>query len=171
VVAPERREFALGAVAEGGASWLDVGRARALEIAPEALRRAARAAVAEVERRIELYRGGEPLKGLVGRRVLLVDDGIASGTTVRTAVEALRGLGVAALIVATPVAACSTADGLRSRADAVVCLNTPAALISVSQWYDRFEELTDADVLGWLARSRRDRAGALDPRPTTAPLT
>src|SRR5436309_15836162 len=56
VVAPERREFALGAVAEGGASWLDVGRARALEIAPEALRRAARAAVAEVERRIELYR-------------------------------------------------------------------------------------------------------------------
>jgi putative phosphoribosyl transferase len=114
----------------------------------------------EVLRRVQLYRGGRPIPGLPGRTVFLVVDGIASGLTARAAVEALRDRAVGKLVLAAPVAASSTADALRGKVDALVSLAEPAALFAISDWYESFEQLTDADVIGWLERARHEREGA-----------
>jgi len=160
VGAPGRPELGIGAVAEGGMRHVEVGMARTMGISPQELERAVKAEEREVLRRAQLYRGGRPLPDLHGRTVFLVDDGIARGVTARAAVEALRELGVGKLVLAAPVAASSTADALRAKADALVSLSEPAALCAISDWYESFEQLTDADVIGWLERACHEREGA-----------
>jgi putative phosphoribosyl transferase len=160
VDAPGRPELGIGAVAEGGVRQVEVGMARTMGISPQALQQAVKAVEREVLRRVQLYRGGRPIPGLPGRTVFLVDDGIASGLTVRAAVEALRDRAVGKLVLAAPVAASSTADALRAKVDALVSLAEPAALFAISDWYESFEQLTDADVIGWLERARHEREGA-----------
>ena len=151
---PGHHDTAVGAVAEGGTSYVDVGRAQAMAIPPEELRHAVRAARVEVERRVLRYRGGRPVPHLLGRTVFLVDDGIATGATVRVAVDAIRDQMPRAVIVAVPVAARSVAEGLRLRADAVVCLETPTVLHGAGEWYEEFAPLGDAEVVEWLGRAQ-----------------
>jgi putative phosphoribosyl transferase len=160
VTVPGRLGLAVGAVAEGGASYLDVGRARAMSISPEELRHALRSARLEVERRVARYRGGRPLPDLRGRAVILVDDAIASGATVRVAVDAIRDWMSREVVVAAPVAARSVAEALRLRADSVVYLHAPSVLHTPGEWYEDFAPLNDADVVRWLERARHDHQGS-----------
>jgi putative phosphoribosyl transferase len=151
---------AVGAVAEGGASYIDFGRAQAMEVAPEEIQHALRAVRLEVERRAQLYRGGRPLPELLGRKVILVDDGIASGATARVALAAVRELRPREVVVAVPVVARSVAEGLRRWADAVVYLYAPSVLHMPGEFYDDFTPLSDVDVVGWLERAQREHLGS-----------
>jgi putative phosphoribosyl transferase len=160
VAVPDRPDLpGLGAVAEGGVRQVELGMARTLGVAPEALRRAVRAAEREVERRVMLYRGGRPLPDVRGRTVILVDDGIVRGVTARAAIAALRERGVGKLVLAAPVGASSTTEALGQLVSAVVCLVTPATLASISDWYEELGQATDAEVASWLARARQEAAG------------
>ncbi|MBP2705670.1 phosphoribosyltransferase [Microbispora sp. RL4-1S] len=155
---PRQPELGLGAIAEGGEPVFDeemLGRLGldAGELAPVAERERR-----ELERRVRAYRGERPLPGLAGRDVIVVDDGLATGGTARAALRAVRRAqgGRGTVTLAVPVAARDTADLLRREADRVVVLATPAGFRAVGQWYELFDQLTDADVLGLL---REGRAG------------
>lgn len=151
VQTPGRPELSMGAVAEGGVRHVDLGLASVLKVSPGELRDAVRSAESEVERRVLVYRQGRSLPDLRGRTAFLVDDGIARGVTMRAAIEAVRRARPDRLIVAAPVSSAFAADTLRSLADAVVALVRPAVLRSVSEWYEEFSPLVDAEVLTWLS--------------------
>jgi len=150
VQAPGHPELGMGAVAEGDVRHLDLGLAGVLNVAPGELRGAVRDAEDEVRRRVMAYRQGRHLPDLRGRVAFLVDDGIARGVTARAAIEAVKKLGLARLVVAAPVASAFAADSLAALADAVVTLARPAVLRSVSEWYEDFAPLRDLDVVAWL---------------------
>lgn len=157
VTVPGHPGLAVGAVAEGGVSYIDVGRARAMDISPEMVRYGVRIAQLEVERRAERYRGDRSLPDLHGKSVILVDDAIASGATVRVAVEAIHDWMSRELVVAAPVAARSVAEALRARANRVIYLYGPSVLHTPGECYEDFTPLNDTEVVEWLERSRRDR--------------
>lgn len=150
VSVPGHPELSMGAVSEGGVRRIDLGLASVLRIAPAELRGAVRSAEEELQRRILEYRQSRPLLDLRGRAVFLVDDGIARGVTVRAAVEAVRRQRPSCLVIAAPVASAFAADSLATVADAVVTLVRPAVLRSVSEWYEDFSPLSDADVTAWM---------------------
>jgi predicted phosphoribosyltransferase len=157
---PGRPELGIGAVAEGGVRHVEVGMARTTGIPPQELQWAVKEEEREVVRRVMLFRRGRPLPDLRGRTAFVVVDGVARGVTAQAAVEALRDLAVGKIVLATPVAASSTADALRAKVDAFVCLVEPAELHAISDWYESFEQFSDADVIGWLERARQEREGA-----------
>jgi predicted phosphoribosyltransferase len=101
-----------------------------------------------------LYRGNRPFPELTGRTVILVDDGLATGSTMRAAVTALRQEGPASVIVAVPVAAPETCDAFRNIADDIVCAETPEPFLAVGAWYDDFSQTTDEEVHDLLDRAR-----------------
>ena len=149
---PGHEELAMGAIASGGAIYLDRALIAHLGI-PEALvSQTLHYAQQEIVRREKLYRGGRPMPDLRGKTVLLVDDGIATGATVRAAVQSLRQLGADCIIVAAPIAAASTCSGLRHVADEVVCVAEPRDLFSIGEWYADFPQLEDEQVLDSLAQ-------------------
>ena len=149
---PSQPELAMGAVSTGGVRVLsdevirDAGVSMAeIEIATQAQRQ-------EIDRRERLYRRGRPAPRLAGRTVILVDDGIATGATVRAAVAVVRAQNPRRLVLATPVAAASTLRTLSRDVDEVVCVSAPFALFAIGLWYDTFPQLTDADVEAVLSR-------------------
>jgi putative phosphoribosyl transferase len=149
---PSQPELAMGAVSTGGVRVLndevirDAGVSMAeIEIATQAQRQ-------EIDRRERLYRGGRPAPRLEGRTVILVDDGIATGATVRAAVAVVRAQKPSRIVLATPVAAASTLRALSRDVDEVVCVSAPVALFAIGVWYDAFPQLTDADVEAALSR-------------------
>ena len=150
---PGHEELAMGAVAGGGLRVLNddvlsrLGLPRA--VVDEATARAARV-VAERERD---YRGDRPPPVLRGRRVVLVDDGLATGATMRVAVRAVAGAGASPVAVAVPVAPPPACEALRSLADEVVCLRTPSSFFAVGAWYDDFSETSDDEVRAALGNS------------------
>jgi len=99
---------------------------------------------------VRVYRGGRPLPPLAGRCVIVVDDGLATGSTARAALRSLRAAQAAHLVLAVPVAPCSAAESLRAEADQVIIVATPSRFSSVGEWYVAFGQLTDADVLALL---------------------
>ncbi|PPK70976.1 putative phosphoribosyltransferase [Actinokineospora auranticolor] len=152
VGAPESPELAVGAVGEGGVevradrvlrllalSWSDV----------TGVAERARAAVADKAARL---RGGAPPRGLVGRVAVVVDDGVATGSTVEAAIRVVRGLGAAWVVLAAPVAPASTLARLREIADEVVCPLAPREFTAVGAFYDDFTQVTDAEVRALLDR-------------------
>ena len=143
--------LAMGALAEGGFRVLDEELVHRLRLPPEAVDRVSGRTRAEVERRRRAWRGGRPAPELRGKTVILVDDGIVTGFTVRAAIGAARHLGAARVVAATPVAPPSACRMLRALADEVVCLETPEPFPSVGFWYRVFPPVSDAEVREILA--------------------
>lgn len=151
---PWQPELALGAVVDGAEPQVLVNRALAAELAIEDTYIDSETArqLAEIERRRRLYFGDRAPLALAGRTVILVDDGIATGSTMRIAARAVRKAGAAKIIIAVPVAPEETLAELRAEADAIVCLDTPRPFIAVGAHYVEFAQLSDADVIAILAR-------------------
>jgi predicted phosphoribosyltransferase len=154
---PWHEELAMGAIASGGVRVLDRQLLRVAHVTDEDLARVTAAEQSELERRERQYRGDRPFPALQGLTVILVDDGLATGSTMRAAVEALRLEGPARIVVAVPVAAPDTCDAFRDVADEVLCAETPEPFQSVGVWYDDFSQTTDDDVHELLERARRGR--------------
>jgi putative phosphoribosyl transferase len=151
---PGHRELAMGAIASGGTRVLNHYVVKALSIPPDVIDEVAREEQAELERRERAYRDGRPLADVRGRTVLLIDDGLATGSTMKAAVEAVRSLGPARIVVAVPVGASESCLEFAHLADEVVCAYTPARFSAVGQWYRDFSETTDEEVRQLLQRSR-----------------
>jgi putative phosphoribosyl transferase len=148
---PGHPEFAMGAVASGGVRVMND------EIPPNYLPAASVVEAVtqheqqELERRERAYRGHHQLIPVAGRRVLLVDDGLATGTTMRAAVRAVRLMSPKGIIVAVPVASMQACEALAAIADDVVCLRTPEPFTAVGLWYDVFDQTSDEEVARLLA--------------------
>lgn len=150
---PGREELAMGAIATGGMRVLNEDVIRGLEI-PDSVIDAATAEEARELRRRELaYRGDRPPVDVAGRVVILVDDGLATGSTMRAAVAALRRQNPARLIVAVPTGAAETCAELEQEADEVICGQTPDPFYAVGLWYEDFSQTTDEEVHDLLHRA------------------
>jgi predicted phosphoribosyltransferase len=148
---PGHEELAMGAIASGGVRVLNQDVVSSLRIDPHVLERSIEAEAVELERRENLYRGDRPPLDLRGKVVIIVDDGLATGSTMRAAIQAVRGHSPTQIVVGIPVAAPSVCESLRSLADDVVCVATPKDLHAVGQWYEDFSQTSDeevADLLG-----------------------
>jgi putative phosphoribosyl transferase len=151
---PGQPELALGAIASGGIRVLHQEVVRALEISRSTIEAIARREQQELERRELLYRGQRPEPELSGKIVILVDDGLATGASMRSAVSAIRQKRPAKIVVAVPVAARETCEALQEDADEVICAATPTPFFAVGQWYDIFDQTSDEEVHQLLERSR-----------------
>lgn len=143
---PGQEELAMGAIATGGARVLNNDIIQALSIRESVIDAVAHREQQELERRQRRYRGERPLPEIQARCVILVDDGIATGATMRAAIAALRGQKPKRLVVAVPVAPPDTVERLRIEADEVVCLTTPEPFMAIGRWYREFPQLSDDDV-------------------------
>jgi predicted phosphoribosyltransferase len=154
---PGHEELAMGAVATGGVRVLNEQVLRALHIPEQVIDAVARWELEELARRERLYRGDRPPPDVHGRTVILVDDGLATGSTMLAAVRALRQQQPARIVVAVPIASSDTCELLRDEVDDVICAATPDPFYAVGLWYENFEQLTDEEVRELLARAA-DRA-------------
>ena len=143
---PGAPEVAMGAVAIGGTTVRNAEVLAAYPAASQLFEQEARRERAEVTRREQTYRQGAPPLKLTGLSVVLVDDGVATGATVRAGIAAARGLGAARVVVAVPVASAETLQMLAAEADEVICLQRPWQLGSVGEWYEDFPQVSDAEV-------------------------
>jgi putative phosphoribosyl transferase len=143
---PGHRELAMGAIASGGLRVLNMDVIEALGISPADVESVAARELVEMERQQKTYRGNAPLPEFSGRTLIVVDDGLATGSTMRAAVGALRQSNPARIIVAAPVAAAETVRRLREEADSVVCLSAPSDFHAVSMWYQNFSQTSDEEV-------------------------
>ena len=157
---PGQEELAMGAVATGGVRVLNEQVVGALGIPPSVIEAVAAWQQQELVRRERLYRGDRPPPDVRGRTVILVDDGLATGSTMRAALAALRRQQPARLVVAVPTAAPETCDELRAEADDVVCATTPEPFDSVGLWYEDFSQTTDDEVRELLGQAAAERDGA-----------
>ncbi len=158
---PGHEELAMGAIASGGVRVLDPSILRSLNIQPWAVETVARREQQELERREHQYRGDRPEPDLRGKTVILVDDGLATGSTMRSAIAAVRQQQPKRIVVAAPVAAREACESLQEIADEVVCAATPMPFYAVGQWYGTFDQTSDSEVHRLLERSRsRDRPAA-----------
>lgn len=151
---PGHEEYAMGAIAEGGSIVLSRDVIQQLGIPPRAVESVIQQERAELERRARLYRNGRPPPEVRDRVVILVDDGLATGSTMRAAVQALRSLRPARVLVAVPVAPAETCEALRDLADEVVCLRTPEPFYAVGLWYADFAQTLDNEVRELLEQAR-----------------
>ena len=152
--APIQPELGVGAVAENGALFIDEETVELVDLSRGELERLIVEKRAEVDARVRTFRrGAQPLE-IKGRTVILVDDGIATGGTVRAALQTLRTRGVARIVLAVPVAAPESLDSLAPLADDVVCLYAPEAFGAVGNFYEDFAQTTDEEVVALLERAR-----------------
>ncbi|THC40125.1 phosphoribosyltransferase [Massilia sp. Mn16-1_5] len=155
---PYQPEYAIGAVGSGGVRVLQAGVPGLMGVTQEQLDAITARELLEIERRTRLYRGGRAQPVLADRTVIIVDDGIATGSTVLAAVQVARGHGARRVVVAAPVAPPDTLDALQAVADEVICLATPPQFRAVSQWYDTFDQTSDEEVQDLLAMAWRTQA-------------
>ena len=151
---PGHEELALGAVASGGAEVINHDLVRSLRVSDAALTAVRQRELAELARREQEYRGDRPPLSVRDRHVIVVDDGVATGATVRVAIAALRQAGARRVTVAVPLASPDVALQLERLTDELVCLETPEPFGSVGRWYGRFEQTTDEEVRRTLKRAR-----------------
>jgi predicted phosphoribosyltransferase len=154
---PGHEELAMGAIATGGVQVLNAEVIEQLGISDQAVERVARAEEAELRRRERAYRGHAAAPDVRGRTVIVVDDGIATGSTMRAAVEALRRSAPARIVVATPTAAADTVARLQEVADEVVAVIAPEDFSAVGQWYRNFGQTTDEEVMACLREAGEAR--------------
>jgi putative phosphoribosyl transferase len=143
---PGQRELALGAIAGRGTEVLNGDVITAYNIPPHVIRAVAEREGIELERRLRAYRGDRPLPDLHGRVVILVDDGLATGSTMRAAIGAVRHDAPKSIVVAVPVGASDTCRRFRDEVDKIVCLRVPSDFSAVGQWYEDFSQTTDDEV-------------------------
>jgi predicted phosphoribosyltransferase len=156
---PGHEELAMGAIASGDVLVLNPDVVVTLEIPARVIDAVAAREKPELERRQHEYRNGRPEPDLRGRTVLLVDDGLATGSTMRAAVTAVRRQGAARVVVAVPVASPQACSEFRLEVDDFVCLLTPEWFAAVGEWYEDFSQTTDEEVRDLLARADREHAG------------
>ncbi len=149
---PGQRELAFGAIASGGVRVLNEAIARRLY--PSVVDAITAAEGDELRRREDAYRGDSPPVDVSGKTVILVDDGLATGASMRAAVVALRALGPARIVVAVPTAAPAACDDFRDEVDEVICADTPAHFMAVGERYDDFSDTSDEEVRSLLADAK-----------------
>jgi len=154
---PGWEELAFGAIASGGIRVLNPDIVQRLGLSHEVIDRVAAVAQQELERREHKFRGDRPPLQLRGRIVIVIDDGIATGATVRAAVQAIRQQEPASVVLAVPVAPPQTCAELREQVDDLVCLKTPVELDAIGLWYKDFGQTTDDEVCELLAQARGEQ--------------
>src|SRR6266487_3613416 len=154
---PGFEELAVGAIASGGVRVLNQDVVRALPNAEEAIEAVTARETAELERREKSYRNGRPPPELRDRVVILVDDGLATGATMRSAVKALRQRGVAKIVVGVPVGPRDTCREIEQEADETICATAPEFFQAVGQYYEDFPQTSDEEVRELLAHAAQDR--------------
>jgi putative phosphoribosyl transferase len=152
---PGHEELAFGALAMGGVRVLNEQVVRELHLPQSVIDAVTASEERELARRDERYRDGRPLPDVRGRIVILVDDGLATGSTMRAAVAALRQQGPSRIVVAVPVAAPPTCEALRAEADEVVCAVTPEPFWAVGLWYEDFSQTSDEEVRALLQQAEQ----------------
>jgi putative phosphoribosyl transferase len=150
---PGHEELAMGAIATGGVRVINEDAVNYLRIPGEVIDAVAASELLELERRERAYRGTRPAPNVKGKTVILVDDGLATGSTMRAAAAALREQQPARIVVAVPVSAVQTCDEYRMGVDEIVCAVTPEPFHAVGLWYEDFSQTTDEEVRELLARS------------------
>jgi predicted phosphoribosyltransferase len=149
---PSQPELAMGAIAGGGVRVLHQAVIDSLAIPPAVVDAVAEREGAELARREQVYRADRPAMEVAGRTVVVVDDGVATGSTMRAAVAALRVQAAGRIVVAVPVGARETCEELAALADEVVCPRMPASFHAVGQWYDDFRQTTDDEIRALLGK-------------------
>jgi putative phosphoribosyl transferase len=157
---PGHRELAMGAIASGDIRVLNPDVIEPLQVSAPIIEAVAQYEKLELDRQQRTYRDDLPFPDLAGRTVIIVDDGLATGSTMRAAVQALRQLGPKRIVVAVPVGAAETCRNLRNEADEVVCAVTPHDFHAVSLWYEEFPQTTDEEVRRLLGAAAADHAPA-----------
>lgn len=150
---PGHRELAMGAIASGGRRVMNDDIVRSLRISEEAIRQVEKAEYKELQRREHAYRRARPWPGLKNHTVILVDDGLATGATMRAAIDAVRQDGPAHIVIAVPVAPADTLAVLRPQVDDLVCLAVPDNFRAIGLWYTDFSQVADAEVREILERT------------------
>ena len=173
VGAPFNPEFGIGAIAEGDVRVVDVVALRALGMSAAEFDVLAARERAELHRRVVMYRGDRDMTPVQGRVAVVVDDGLATGVTAEAGAVAVRRLDPSRLVLAAPTCAPETAARLETVVDDVVCVERPRNFRAVGEWYERFDQTSDDEVVELLDRSRRQTAaksggaGSSPPRPGT----
>jgi putative phosphoribosyl transferase len=151
---PFQPELAMGAIGEGGARVLNDDVINVTKIKPGEIAEVEARERLEVDRRARRYRGDTPMVALAGRTAVIVDDGIATGSTARAALQVARAHGARRVVLAAPVAPAETVDGMASEADDVVVLETPSPFFAIGPWYEDFSQTTDEEVCRLLEENR-----------------
>lgn len=143
---PGHEELAMGAIASGGVRVLNEDVVRALNIPPQIIDLVAEREREELERREREYRTNRPSPSLSGKTVILVDDGLATGSSMRAAIAGLRAQHPARIVIAVPTAAVETCESLAGEVEEIICVSTPEPFFGVGAWYDDFSQTTDDEV-------------------------
>jgi putative phosphoribosyl transferase len=157
---PGHEELAMGAIASGDVRVLNKPVVEDLRISEEAIETETRKEQEELKRRELLYRGKRPPLDVSNRTVVLVDDGIATGSTIKAAIAALKKQKAGRIVVAVPVAPASTIDELKTEVDEVVCVSTPEFFYAISLWYDEFLQTSDEEVRELLKKAETKKQAA-----------
>jgi putative phosphoribosyl transferase len=160
---PWHPELGLGAVAEGGYVHISRDLVAEIGIPKSQLDEVIAAKRAEVEKRVRRFRGGHPPPELRGRTIILVDDGIATGGTVRAALRAIRAAEPKQVVLAVPVASADTLASLADEVDHIVCPLVPSELYAIGLWYEDFSQVDDDEVTRLLDRARREHVAGPSP--------
>jgi len=158
---PGQKELAMGAIATGGVRVLDMSTVTQLCVPSEVIEEVAAAERKELERQESEYRGNRPPLAVAGKTVILVDDGIATGSCILAAIAAVRKQGAARVVVAVPVAPATARSAIGMEADEVISLVEPEIFFAVSQWYDDFSQISDDQVRSLLETSIRSSSVAV----------
>ena len=153
--APENSELAIGAVAEDGTAILDDRLVKMLQVSEDYISEEVERQKAEIKRRLLRYRGNVPYPSLVNREVIVVDDGVATGSTLKAALMSIRKKGAKSVAVAVPVGPLDTIREMKKMADRVVCLQTPEPFYAIGEFYEDFEQTEDEEVIKLLHLSKK----------------
>lgn len=163
---PGQEELAMGAIASGGVRVLNDDVVRALAVPSSVIDGVARREDQELRRREEAYRGSRPPPDVRGKVAILVDDGLATGSTMRAAVRAVKQMQPARVVVAVPVAAASTRDEIGAEVDEIVCATPPEPFLAVGRWYEDFSQTSDDEVRDLLERAESEAAQPVRSQPS-----
>jgi len=164
---PGHEELAMGAISTGGVRVLNEDVVDYLQIPEGVIDAIAAIELRELERRERAYRGDRPEPDVQGKTIILVDDGLATGSTMRAAAVALRQHNPARIVIAVPVSAPQTCDEYRMGVDEIVCASTPEPFRGVGQWYRDFSQTTDDEVRELLEKAQASYAGKAEDRELT----